>query len=371
MSQQQPKLYTRTKRDEMTFGILPDFVPTDLVGNMTGDARLYPAVEVHDLMMQMDEGFVGMRRSLIDKLENVRQLILYTTAGMIDENDEARFAVYQRASGSEARLKDGFSIGFGGHVESEDLVGHYVQNGQDMMQIPQVPSSFYSTMRSGMRELEEEVMFFTKGDVEREYTAEEMLADMCQGFGFQNKLHHIVVEGGFTEEHSTGAALVTPAAILHRDGETMEGYLYTLKEGPSLGEVFAMFSGKSTIKPVAPVELGANVVPYGFVSDRDMKKPGFVGNTHLGVLAMFRVAETIDFKVLEEKYTTIGWKTKAELRELHARCEPWTQYLIEHLDAMEEILRTECKVDARPETAPEMTLDVSEAVDAVNDPVQG
>jgi len=346
MSQQQPKLYTRTKRDEMTFGILPEFVPHNLVGNPKGDARLYSSNEVHDLMMQMDEGFVGMRRSLIDKLENVRQLILYTTAGMIDENDEVRFAVYQRAAGAEARLKDGFSIGFGGHVESEDLVGHYAQDGQGMMQVPQVPSSFYSTMNSGMRELQEEVMFFAKGDVEREYTTEEMIEYMRLVFSFESKLNH-VVEGAFTEEHTEGAFLVTPAAIIHRDDKTMEGYLYTLAEGPSLAEVFAMFSGKTPIKQVEPLELHSNLVPYGFVSDRDMDKPGFVGNTHLGVLAMFRVDANVDFKVLEDKYTTIGWKTKDELREMKARCEPWTQYVIEHLDAMEARLIEDCKIDAR------------------------
>lgn len=347
MSQQQAKLYTRTKRDEMTFGILPEFVPHNLVSNPKGDARLYSSNEVHDLMMQMDEGFVGMRRSLIDKLENVRQLILYTTAGMIDENDEVRFAVYQRAAGSEARLKDGFSMGFGGHVECNDLVGHYIKTDRGMMQVPEVPSSFYSTMNSGMRELQEEVMFFTKGDVEREYTVEEMIEDMRIGFAFETKLNHVIVEGAFTEEHTEGALLVTPAAIIHRDDETMEGYLYTLADGPSLPEVFAMFSGKTPIKQVEALELHSNLVPYGFVSDRDMDKPGFVGNTHLGVLAMFRVDSTVDFKVLEEKYTTIGWKTKDELRELHARCEPWTQYLIEHLDDMEVILREQCKTDAR------------------------
>lgn len=351
MSQQQAKLYTRTKRDEMTFGILPEFVPHNLVGNLKGDARLYSSNEVHDLMMQMDEGFVGMRRSLIDKLENVRQLILYTTPGMIDENDEVRFAVYQRAAGSEARLKDGFSMGFGGHVECNDLVGHYIKTDRGMVQVPEVPSSFYSTMNSGMRELQEEVMFFTKGDVEREYTVEEMIEDMRVGFAFESKLNHVVVEGAFTEEHTEGALLVTPAAIIHRDDETQEGYLYTLADGPSLAEVFAMFSGKTPIKQVEALELHSNLVPYGFVSDRDMDKPGFVGNTHLGVLAMFRVDSTVDFKVLEEKYTTIGWKTKDELRELHARCEPWTQYLIEHLDDMEAILREQCKTDARSQEA--------------------
>jgi len=234
MSQQQPKLYTRTKRDEMTFGILPEFVPTDLVGNMKGDARIYSSLEVHDLMMQMDEGFVGMRRSLVDKLENMRQLILYTPIGTIDENDTVRFAVYQRAAGSEARLKDGFSIGFGGHVEREDLHGHYAHNEEGQyVEIPDVPSSFYSTLNSGMREL---------------------------------------------------------------------------------------------VHTVDPADVNGNVVPFGFVSDRDMDKPGFVGNTHLGVLAMLRVKSDIDFKVLEEKYTTVGWKTKEELLELpNARWTPVRQ----------------------------------------------
>ncbi len=348
MSQHQElKQYNRTKRDEMTFGVLPEYVPANLVGEDGIGARMYDSNEIHNLMMEMDAGFVGMRRSLIDKLENVQQLILYTVAGQIDEHGVLRFAVYQRAAGSEARLKDGFSMGFGGHVECNDLVGHYIKTDCGMMQVPEVPSSFYSVMNSGMRELQEEVMFFTKGDVEREYTVEEMIEDLRMGFAFESKLNHVVIEGAFTKEHTEGAFLVTPAAIIHRHDETMEGYLYTLADGPSLPEVFAMLSGRTPIKQVEALELHSNLVPYGFVSDRDMDKPGFVGNTHLGVLAMFRVDSTVDFKVLEEKYTTIGWKTKDELREMHARCEPWTQYLIEHLDDMEARLIEDCKIDAR------------------------
>jgi len=349
MSQQQPKLYTRTKRDEMTFGILPEFVPTDLVGNMKGDARIYSSLEVHDLMMQMDEGFVGMRRSLVDKLENMRQLILYTPIGTIDENDTVRFAVYQRAAGSEARLKDGFSIGFGGHVEREDLHGHYAHNEEGQyVEIPDVPSSFYSTLNSGMRELAEEVLLFNKGDVERPMTVEEMLADLARGFGFPGSMEFVQVQS-FTPAITEGALINTPAAILQRSDEDGSAILYGLENGPSLEEIYAMLAQRQPVHTVDPADVNGNVVPFGFVSDRDMDKPGFVGNTHLGVLAMLRVKSDIDFKVLEEKYTTVGWKTKEELLELRPRCEPWTQYLLEHIDAMEHILRTECRVDARPE----------------------
>lgn len=348
MSQQQPKPYTRTKRDEMTFGILAEFVPHNLVGNMKGDARLYNSVEVHDLMMEMDEGFVGMRRSLIDKLETVRQFILYTTAGKIDEQDRALFAVYQRAAGSEARLKDGFSIGFGGHVERHDLVGHYGQDAQGQyLEIPEVPSSFYSTMQSGIRELGEEVMFFTAGAEARPMTADEMLEDLARGLQFQGSMSFVEVPE-FTSDVTEGALVNMSGVVLQRDDETGNGIFYVLETGPKLHEVFAMFAGRAPVLQVQPADIAGNVVPYGFVSDRDMAKPGFVGNTHLGVLAMLRVDNDIDFKVMEEKYTTIGWKTKDELREMHARCEPWTQYLIEHLDAMEVVLRNECKTDARP-----------------------
>jgi len=349
MSQHQElKQYNRTKRDEMTFGVLPEYVPANLVGEDGIGARMYDSNEIHNLMMEMDAGFVGMRRSLIDKLENVQQLILYTVAGQIDKHGVLRFATYQRAAGADARLKDGFSIGFGGHVEIPDLFGQYniTPNGE-YVEIAEVPSSFYSTLRSGIRELQEEVVFFTAGDVETPYSEKEMLTNLARGFGLDVELEHIEVDGEFTAELREGAMVVTPPAVISRDAEAGKAYIYTIREGATLAEVYGMFTGQEPINKVEPLDLGANVVPFGFVCDRDMSKPGFVGNTHLGVLAMFRVDANVDFKVLEDKYTTIGWKTKDELREMKARCEPWTQYVIEHLDAMEARLIEDCKIDAR------------------------
>lgn len=346
MSQaQMPKLYERTKRDEMTFGILPDFVPNNLVGNMKGDARLYAANEVHDLMMEMDAGFAGMRRSTVDKLENLRQLILYTLAGKI-VGDTAYWAMYQRAAGAEAQLKDGFSIGFGGHLERLDLASHYVAGPQEgqLLEVPEVPSSFYTTLTSGIRELSEEVRFTSPEGKARPMTEDEQLKVLGMGMGLAHGLTHEKVEA-FTDELKTDAMIATDLFILRRDANNPHvGTFFTVGE-TTTEQLFTEITGKPAISPETPAELNSNVVPCGFISDRDMDKPGFVGNTHLGVIAVFRVKEDMDFKVMEEKYTTIGWKTSAEVIEMIGRCEPWTQFLCEHFEGLEKVLREQCHTE--------------------------
>lgn len=343
MSQAQlPKLYTRTKRDEMTFGILPDFVPNDLVGNMKGDARLYTNNEVHDLMMDMDAGFAGMRRSTVDKLENLRQLILYTLAGKI-VGDTAYWAMYQRAAGAEAQLKDGFSIGFGGHLERLDLASHYVAGEHEgqLLEVPEVPSSFYTTLTSGVRELSEEVRFTAPENKPRPMTKEEQLHVLGMGIGLHAGLTHEVV-AELTPELAKDAMIATDTFILRRDTMNPQVGTFFTVEATDLGQVFEAITGKPPISPETAAALDSNIVPCGFISDRDMDKKGFVGNTHLGVIAVFRVREDMDFKVMEEKYTTIGWKTSAEVIEMVGRCEAWTQYLSEHFEGLEKVLREQC-----------------------------
>lgn len=350
--QQLPKLYTRTKRDEMTFGILPEFVPLDIVGNMKGDFRLYDPNEVHDIMMRMDEGFVGMRRSLIDKLENVRQLILYTLAGKV-VNGVVYWAMYQRAAGAEAQLKDGFSIGFGGHLEMQDLSPHYAAGPQEgtLIQVNEVPSSFYTTLTSGVRELSEEVAFFTGENVSRPLTDDEALDILKAGLGLPQGLTVEKVEA-LTPELAADAMIATDQFILRRNVVNPMAGTFFLPEGTLIGDVFTMITGKPAMSPEVPADLNSNVVPCGFVSDRDMDKPGFVGNTHLGVVAVFRVREDMEFKVLEEKYSTVGWKTSEEVREMRPRCEAWTQYLCEQLPGLEAVLLEKCHTE-QPQMAAE------------------
>lgn len=354
---QQPKLYTRTKRDEMTFGILPDFVPNDLVGNMKGDARLYTSNEVHDLMMQMDEGFAGMRRATVDKLENLRQLILYTLAGKI-VGDTAYWAMYQRAAGAEAQLKDGFSIGFGGHLEKKDLASHYAagQYEGQLVEVEEVPSSFYTTLTSGIRELSEEVAFTAPENKARPMTDDEQLHVMGMGLGLVAGLT-VEVVAEFTPELIKDCMIANEVFVLRRDAMNPQVGTFFVQEGTTVAQVFESLTGKPPMSPETVAALDSNVVPCGFISDRDMDKPGFVGNTHLGVVAVFRVKEDMEFKVLEEKYTTVGWKTTAEVIEMIGRCEPWTQYLCEHLEGLEAILREQCKTEQpRMDEAPQGSL---------------
>ncbi|MNO12945.1 hypothetical protein D3C76_25650 [compost metagenome] len=366
MSQQvAPKPYTRVKRDEMTFGILPDFVPATLVGNLKGDARLYSSNEVYDLMMEMDAGFVGMRRSVIDKTEAVRQLILYTLATKLNSDGVLMYAMYQRAAGAEAQLKDGFSIGFGGHVEKKDLMSHFTVDAQgNDVEIEEVPSSFYSTLRSGVRELSEEVLFFGPEDGERPLTQEEMLSYIARGYGFA-RIGTNSVEALSQEQMEASAIPHETIAVLNTD-QPGTGALI-LAAGASVTDAFRVIYQAEPIRPQVRAQLDSNIVPCGFISDRDVEgKPGHVGNSHLAVVAALQVKSDIDFRVLEEKYTTIGWKTADELRAMHARCEPWTQYLIEHLDALDAFIRAECHTDNTVAKAPtlEELEEKAEAVEA-------
>ena len=87
MTNEAPKFYTRTKRDEMTFGYLPDVVPTDLVPDLKGSAKLYSEKS----MVRCGSGFIAQ----YDRTEAVRQLILYTLAGKLVDG-VPHWAVYQR-----------------------------------------------------------------------------------------------------------------------------------------------------------------------------------------------------------------------------------------------------------------------------------
>lgn len=138
------------KRGEMTFGYLPAVIPEDLVPDAYGSIALYSNVRISELMAQMDRGFAGMRRSLIDESEGLRQLINYMLVTKQRTDGQILYAVYARGKGAEGRLEGAYSIGFGGHVELSDVETVEV-NGTE------IASSYWSTHVSGQRELIEEV----------------------------------------------------------------------------------------------------------------------------------------------------------------------------------------------------------------------
>lgn len=340
-----PKFYTRSKRDEMTYGILPEYVPVGLVGNPKGDVRLYSSNEIHDLMMEMDAGFVGMRRSLIDELENVRQLILYTLAGKVVDG-KVFWATYLRGKEADGRLAGKFSIGFGGHVERGDLIDHYVDSGDGMTPAiaTGVPSSFYSTLNSGIREVSEEVAFIGAGERSRPMTGEEQLATLGAGVGLLNGITLITVDE-FTEELTTDAMVHNDLFILRRSELDERTGTFYVKTGTVIDEVFEFITQQKPMTPEIHASLDSNVVPCGFISDVDRSKPGHAGNTHLGVLAVFKVTPEMDFKILEPKYSAIGWKSSEELLEMRADLEPWSFYTVEHIAELEKILIEQCRTE--------------------------
>lgn len=154
-------LYTPAKRDEMTFGWLPDFVPADLVPDLANSAKLYHMDDLAVIMTNMDAGFVGLRRSTIDKTEALRQGIFYLMLTKM-VGDEPVFAVYRRGSGSEGRLEGALSLGFGGHVDLGDLRYHttFDELTGKFNAVEGVVSGFWSLLSNGVREFKEEVRVF-------------------------------------------------------------------------------------------------------------------------------------------------------------------------------------------------------------------
>lgn len=137
------------KRNEITYGYLASAMPDDLSGPAGLKATLIGPSATRERIMDLDVYFMGARRRLIDEMAHVRQLINYIIVTKRDVNGKLLVATYVRGAGAEARLSGNLSIGFGGHIETEDLIGH---DGK-------ISSSYGAIIDSGMRELHEEVQW--------------------------------------------------------------------------------------------------------------------------------------------------------------------------------------------------------------------
>lgn len=335
MQQVQVQPYVKQKRDEMTFGYLPDHVLSDIVPDMTGSAKFYDPDEVRNLMMQMDSGFVGMRRSTIDKTNAVRQLILYTMVAKVVRG-ELRLAVYQRAAGAEAKLKDGFSFGFGGHVETTDL-GPHMNEKEDgsTEQFMECPSSYFSTMHSGLREVSEEVHFFNPEEKAETMQPQDMANEILQHFSFIS-VRSEPAPNGSLDEFKEGAVFVGENFVLLReaDNDGMGKLIFTKPTGPD--QVYREVFGKEPVTTRVK-HIDTELLPVGFLSDIKPEEPAFIGNTHFAVLGFMLVPDDLEFKSAEANYTTIGWMSKDEIIEATNRFEPWSKILVSHLDEIENL----------------------------------
>jgi predicted NUDIX family phosphoesterase len=335
MQQVQVQPYVKQKRDEMTFGYLPDHVLPNIVPDMTGSAKFYDPDEVRNLMMQMDSGFVGMRRSTIDKTNAVRQLILYTMVAKVVDA-ELRLAVYQRAAGAEAKLKDGFSFGFGGHVEAIDLGPHMNEKEDGSVEsFNECPSSYFSTMHSGLREVSEEVHFFNPEHKAVPMQPQEMANEILGHFSFTNVRSEPVVDGTLDDYKASAVFVGENFVLLREEGAPQNGKLiFSKPTGPD--QVYREVFGKEPVSTRVN-HIDTELLPVGFLSDIKPENPSFIGNTHFAVLGFMLVPDDLEFKVAESNYTTIGWMSKDEIREAAARFEPWSQILVGHLDEIENM----------------------------------
>lgn len=143
------------KRAEMTFGYLNSHLPETLTPNPSGSAALYDSHVMMDMLLALDPLFVGMRRATIDRIGAVRQAIVYTMFTQTDSNGVKLYATYQRSNGSDAKLEGAWSIGFGGHVELDDI--HVYEDPATFDTYDGVVDSVSTLIQSAERELEEEV----------------------------------------------------------------------------------------------------------------------------------------------------------------------------------------------------------------------
>jgi predicted NUDIX family phosphoesterase len=330
--------YTRAKRDETTFGYLPQFVLSDLVPDMSGSAQFYTENEIRNKMMEMDAGFVGMRRSTIDQTEAVRQLILYMVVTKQIGSDTL-FAVYQRSAGSEDKLKDNYSFGFGGHVDVKDIDVHATmdENGVVLEAFHDVLSSYTSTMRSGIRELSEEIQLLLPEHSPRAMDGQEMSNELLAHYKLSS-IQAVAATGpldSYFKELEGEALFTTDTYVLVRkDSEPSKGILVCKTPTPINVLYVDTFGKQPTTRNVNNVN--AALLPCGFLSDYKPEQKGFVGNTHIAVIGVIQVPAEYDFVVRESKYRTVGWFNRQELEADTELFEAWSKILIPHLPKLEE-----------------------------------
>lgn len=323
--------FQKKKRDEMTFGYLPEYVLPDLVPDMSGSARICHETEVMNLMMQMDDGFVGMRRNIIDKTEAVRQLIMYMMITKVVDG-KTKYAVYQRADGSDPQLAGSYSYGFGGHVEAGDLGAHLVGvdgHPNNMVPVLDCPSSYMSTMNSGLRELAEEVQLLLPEHSPRPLNPQEQGNEIMQ-FLKITSLQAVMAQQPL-DEYREGAIFQGEKYVILRDEKDgLRGLLVYTEPTP----VDVVYRDVFKCEPVTCKidRVDASLLPCGFLSDYKPEQKGFVGNTHIAVLAVLAVPSDFEFEVKEEKYTTVGWMAIEDMRAIPERFEAWSKILLDHLD---------------------------------------
>lgn len=144
-----------TKYQEMTFGYLAPFFDRSQLPFKPTKAldldkfALMDSIRIKTWMDSMDWAFVGTQRASINSNRHVRQLVLYTFLYKEDQDGNIdRVAVYARGKGATDELVGKMSIGFGGHLEVDDLVKVPATGGV---------SSYLSLIKSGIRELDEEI----------------------------------------------------------------------------------------------------------------------------------------------------------------------------------------------------------------------
>ena len=149
--------YPVLKRSEITFGYLTEQLhhcavnsKSVFIDDLGGSFTLLDEDTVYQRMMDLDDIFVGVRRSVIDHSQHVRQLIQYTLIVRLAENDELEYGVYVRGNGADARLSGALSIGFGGHLDATDVAS------------TEQCGSHAALVHSGYRELKEEVSLHVK-----------------------------------------------------------------------------------------------------------------------------------------------------------------------------------------------------------------
>lgn len=351
-NQTPPKKHTPKKRSEMTLGVLQSHIP-DVIKNLGGSFTPLHPFRVIDAMAEMDEGIVTTVRHYNDRPEVQlhRQLVGYTILFRQVEG-EVVYAVYQRGSGTDARLTGNHSIGFGGHVEIDDLTGYIGSSDKHTV------SSFNSVCVAAIRELTEEVDLLGE---ERPAPAWMVAQEIRREFGNVVAMHPStnltpedvirLQEALSTEPVPMGYFENSRIILMPTPGDdgapNIVAYNKMLGEDDAIEgweELYMAIHGRvltsRSIDQAAGEAVVDGALPVGFVIDTG--EAGYVGNTHLGVVLLCNVntpdfENCDDFAMKESKYTAQGWKSLSELKEMRdqGQFEPWSALIIEKLDEVQ------------------------------------
>lgn len=177
------------KNSEFTYGVHAGHLAELVQDNQ---ATILDVQATTVIMDKLDGGMMGAVRSLTTKFELMRQAIAYTLPVKFAGDGSVMFLVYQRnKTNNEGQLSRKLSLAPGGHVEHEDAKPHFLRD-DDGDLVGTGALSLVDTLEANLlRELAEEVTFYTNEDIPTELgrgnksvVSARVIAERAEPIGF-------------------------------------------------------------------------------------------------------------------------------------------------------------------------------------------